>query len=395
MANDSEVIASIELKEILRAQALAFGFDVAGFAAALPPPRAEALTPWLQAGAHGGMAWLAREPEKRQDPRRLMDGVATVMVLGVSSCPEAGEGGVSPAGCGTIAVHARRPDYHAVLKGRLQRLRAWLQGYVGREVPCRLFVDTAPLLEKPLGVAAGLGWQGKNSLLVSPRMGCWLLLAELFLPFALPPDMPLPDHCGRCRRCLQACPTDALAQPYRLQARRCLAYLTIEWDGPLAPADRIAMGSRLYGCDDCLVVCPWNRFAVPNRDVAWRAQAQWLAPALSACASLDDQAFRTWTHQMPMRRMGLVRWLRNVAVALGNWGAPEALPLLRQLLHHEAPLVRGHAAWGIGRILSQKNGMVGGSEPLLWLQAHRQQEADARVQEEIAAAVQAVAVAWR
>ncbi|MEO5363586.1 MAG: tRNA epoxyqueuosine(34) reductase QueG [Magnetococcus sp. DMHC-8] len=352
------------LKSALCRQALVEGFAVAGVAPPGPPPHADRLVPWLQDHAHGGMAWLARQPERRADPRHLLAGLGSVLVLGVNDRP-AGDP-LAPgrmAGHGWIAAHARHRDYHELLQERLRRLAAWLEGELGRPVAGRLLVDTAPILEKPLAGAAGLGWQGKNSLLVSPRFGCWLLLAELLLPLPLPPDRPMADHCGRCRRCLDACPTDALAQPYRLHARRCLAYLTIEHAGPIDPPDRVALGNRLYGCDSCLAVCPWNRFAPVNR-MAEHAPRPWLlTPGLLDCVILDEAAFRARLQHTPVRRMGWVRFLRNVAIALGNWGAPAALPALARLLWHEAPLVRGHAAWSIGRLAGQHPGELFGGEP--------------------------------
>ncbi len=385
MNDDKKVIATDQLKGLIRRRALEEGFDVVGFAAAQPPPHAEQLLPWLQAGWHGNMAWLAKEPEKRADPRRLLSSAHSVVVLGVSSRPVVGEEAEVAAGAGTVAVHARRPDYHELLKAALKRLWAWLNQTIGPLAEGRLLVDTAPILEKPLAVAAGLGWQGKNSLLVSPQAGCWLLLAEMVLPLPLSPDPLIADHCGSCRLCVEACPTDALAQPYRLHAKRCLAYMNIEQDGPFAPADRVAMATRLYGCDACIQVCPWNRFAAQSRMPAFLPRGELLAPSLLHCGRLDAEGFRALTGQTPLRRIGLRRWLRNVAIALGNWGAVEALPLLLQLLQHEAPLVRHHAAWGIGRLLEQYAGEPFGSEPCRCLREQFQQESDGWVREEMAA----------
>ncbi len=372
------------LKESLRKQAFNEGFSVAGFAPPAPPPHADGLRPWLQQQSQGEMAWLAQDPERRMDPRQLLDNLGTVLVLGVNVCPadDPLAAGRDP-GRGWIAAHARHRDYHDILKKRLKRLSIWLDRQMGQPVAKRLLVDTAPILEKPLAVAAGLGWQGKNSLLVSPRFGCWLLLAEILLPFPLPPDAPLPDRCGTCRRCLVACPTDALAQPYRLNARRCLAYLTIEHAGPIPLADRVAMGNRIYGCDSCLVACPWNRFAPATQEADWQPRPLLMAPPLLDCVDLDEAGFRTRMAQTPIRRIGLIRFLRNVAIALGNGGTPEALAALARLLHHAAPLVRGHAAWGIGQWASQHRGDPLDGRADQMLDDRAQIEEDPWVREEI------------
>ncbi|MEO5339188.1 MAG: tRNA epoxyqueuosine(34) reductase QueG [Magnetococcus sp. MYC-9] len=380
-----------ELKESLRRQALDEGFEAAGFAPPRPPPQADYLDRWLQQQAHGSMAWMAREPERRQDPRRLLTPLGTILVLGANYRPA--DDPLAPgreASRGWISAYARNRDYHDILKKRLKRLALWLEARLQRPVAGRLFVDTAPVLEKPLAVAAGLGWQGKNSLLVSPRFGCWLFLAEFFLPIALPPDPPMADHCGRCQRCLQACPTEALAQPYRLDARHCLAYLTIERAEPIPHRYRAAMGNRIYGCDDCVAVCPWNRFAPATREVAFMPRAELHNPPLLELAELDETAFRTRMQHAPLKRIGVVRFLRNVAVALGNWGAPEALPALARLLQHDAPLVRGHAAWGIGRWRRQQAGEPCGATPERLLAEQWQREQEPWVREEIEAARQAI-----
>lgn len=371
------------LKAALRQQALADGFHVAAFAPPTPPPHANYLSQWLQQQAQGGMHWMAHQPERRMDPRQGLEGLGSVLVLGVNYCPA--DDPLAPARLpdrGWISAYARNRDYHDTLKTRLKRLAAWLEKEVGQPMAGRLCVDTAPLLEKPLASAAGVGWQGKNSLLVSPRFGCWLFLAEYLLPLPLPPDKPLPDRCGTCRRCLEACPTDALAEPYRLNARRCLAYLTIEERGPIPLPDRIAMGNRIYGCDSCLAVCPWNRFAPATQEADFIPRPILISPPLLDCVTLDDAAFRSRMAGSPIKRMGVVRFLRNVAVALGNWGRPEALPALAHLLQHGAPLVRGHAAWGIGQLVRQQ-GEPFGSAPERLLTASASQETDPWVQEEI------------
>ncbi|MBF0162526.1 MAG: tRNA epoxyqueuosine(34) reductase QueG [Magnetococcales bacterium] len=379
------------LKESLRQQALVEGFSLAGFAAAAPPPHADYFEQWLQQNAHGNMHWLARQPERRQDPRHLLETLGSILVLGVNYAP--GDDPLAPGrnpGQGWISLYARHRDYHDILKKRLQRLALWLEHRLQRPIQGRLLVDTAPLLEKPLACAAGLGWQGKNSLLVSRQFGCWLFLAEFLLPLPLPPDPPMADHCGDCRRCLSACPTDALAQPYRLHARHCLAYLTIEEAGPIPDRYRAAMGNRIYGCDDCLAVCPWNRFAPATQEVAFIPRPALQAPPLLELATLEEGSFRTLMQHSPIKRIGVVRFLRNVAVALGNWGAPEALPALAHLLQHGAPLVRGHAAWGIGRLACQPAGTLLGTAPERLLQEQQRLEGEPWVREEIQKARQSL-----
>lgn len=334
------------------------------------------------------MTWMAQQPNQRTDPRQLLENLGSIMVLGVNYCPPGDP--LAPGldkGRAWISAYAQNQDYHDIIKKKLKRLAAWLATLLKEPIAGRIFVDTGPLLEKPLASAAGLGWQGKNSLLVSPKFGCWLFLAEYFLPLPLPPDPVIPNHCGTCDLCLQACPTDALAHPYRLNASRCLAYLTIEAAGPIPHHYRIAMGNRVYGCDNCLAVCPWNRFAPATQDVAFLPRTCLSNPRLLDFFNWDDATFRHQMRQSPIKRGGVCRFLRNLAVALGNWGVPEALPALQHLLDHEAPLVRGHAAWGIGRMASQQQGNPFGSTPTTLLDSRKQLEKDPWVQEEICAAI--------
>ncbi|MEO5353015.1 MAG: tRNA epoxyqueuosine(34) reductase QueG [Magnetococcus sp. XQGC-1] len=392
MRQEKLAFSMYEIKAFLRQQAAVEGFSVAAVAPPAPPPHADSLGAWLQEGRHGEMGWMTRQPERRTDPRQLLEGLGSLLVLGLNDRP-AGDP-LAPGrdgGRAWVAAHARHREYHEILKERLQRLAAGLERWLGQPVVGRLCVDTAPLLEKPLAAAAGLGWQGKNSLLVSPRFGCWLLLAEFLLPFSLPADPPMPDRCGRCRRCLDACPTDALAQPYRLDARRCLAYLTIEHAGPIPMRYREAMGNRVYGCDSCLLACPWNRFAPVNPDPDLRPHPLLEALRLLDCLDLEEATFRTRLAHTPLRRMGIVRFLRNVAVALGNGGTPEGLAGLARLLHHGAPLVRGHAAWGIGRLSRLQPGEPFGSTPGILLEERAGLESDPWVREEIEQARQDLA----
>ncbi|MBF0369723.1 MAG: tRNA epoxyqueuosine(34) reductase QueG [Magnetococcales bacterium] len=338
-----------ELKEALRAQALAIGFDVARFAPATPPPTADNLLPWLEKGCHGEMAWLTQNTARRQDPGQLMEGVGVVLVLGSNYRP-------AESFCHTpprmgISAYARNNDYHDHLKKRLKRLSRWLRDHLGEEVNTRGFVDTAPVMEKPLAATCGIGWQGKNALLISRQYGAWLLLSELFLPFPLPPDPPEPDRCGSCNRCQLACPTGALDIPYRLEARNCIAYLTVEYKGPIPLHLRRAMGNRVFGCDDCIEACPWNRFAPATGDEAFLPRESLTAPSLLEFADLDEDTFRAVFRKSPIKRIGRERFLRNLAVALGNWGAPEALSALERLRDDPSPLVQSHALWGLDAAL--------------------------------------------
>jgi epoxyqueuosine reductase len=253
---------------------------------------------------------------------------------------------------GAISVHARFRDYHDTLKGRARTLGDWIERRFA--TAARLAVDTAPVLEKPLAAAAGLGWQGKHTNLVSRRHGSWLFLAELFVGLDLPLDAPHPDRCGSCRRCLDVCPTKAFPAPYRLDARRCVSYLTIEAKGPIPRAFRRAIGNRVYGCDDCLAVCPWNRFAEAARDAAFTPRTDLTLPALIDLAALDADGFHTRFRGTPIRRIGRARFLRNVLVALGNCGDPGAVATVVARLDDAEPLARGAATWALGRLDPQR-----------------------------------------
>lgn len=379
----------VELKEDLRRQALALGFDVAAFAAATPPPGAEHLNAWLAAGGHADMEWMARHADRRADPRLLLPGVGVILCLGVNGRPPGavGEAAADPGGA-RIAAYACHGDYHDVLKKKLGSLSRWLAERLGGPVDGRLFVDTAPVLEKPLAAAAGLGWQGKNTLLVNRRFGCRLFLAEFFIALPLPPDEPLgKNHCGSCDRCQRACPTGALDAAWRLDAGRCLAYWNTECRGVIPHPFRAALGNRVFGCDDCLTACPWNRFA-PVTGVADFLPRPGLDGArLVDLARLDDAGFRALFRGTPVKRLGVALFLRNVAVALGNWGDAGALPALGHLLRHEAPLVRGHAAWGVGMV-ARKAGRAGAGARGL-LSGRERDEGDAAVLAEIRAAIRA------
>jgi epoxyqueuosine reductase len=343
-------VDAADLKRDLLVRARELGFDIVRVAPAdLAPDIGDNLLAWLAAGSHGDMAWMEREPQRRTTPRGLWPDARSVVVLGVNYGPETNPLDETPIpGTATISAYARGADYHDVLKKRLKTLGRWLHQASGAEV--KVFVDTAPVMEKPLAAAAGLGWQGKHTNLVSREFGSWLFLAEIFTAIELPPDTPETDHCGQCRRCVDACPTAAFPAPYRLDARRCISYLTIEHKGPIPAEFRRAMGNRIYGCDDCLAVCPWNKFARRTGELAFHARAELTAPVLAELAALDDGAFRRLFAGSPIKRIGRARFVRNVLIALGNSGTEADAPLAESLLDDESPLVRGMAVWALARL---------------------------------------------
>jgi epoxyqueuosine reductase len=250
---------------------------------------------------------------------------------------------------GAISVYAQGDDYHEVVKKKLKALGGFIAQKYKAEV--KVFVDTAPVMEKPLAARAGIGWQGKHTNLVSREFGSWLFLGSVFTTLALEPDAPEEDHCGSCRNCLDVCPTNAFPAPYRLDARRCISYLTIENKGPIPREFRVAMGNRIYGCDDCLAVCPWNKFASTAREIALQARDDLRAPDLAELAALDEAGFRARFRKSPAKRIGRARFLRNVLTAIGNSGAPHLAASAKALLNDESPLVRGAAVWALSRLL--------------------------------------------
>src|SRR5215212_2059054 len=313
---------SAEIRDAIRAQALAMGFDAVGFAAAyLAVEARDNLGEFVARGYHGDMGWLADTAARRGDPQVLWPEARTVVVLGVNY---GGEDDPLAAGGdperGEISVYARGRDYHDTIKQRLKALARWIDSRWPGEL--KVFVDTAPVMEKPLAEQAGLGWQGKHTNLVSRDFGSWLFLGEIYLSLALEPDPPKADHCGACRRCLDACPTDAFPAPYRLDARRCISYLTIEHKGPIPRELRPLLGNRIFGCDDCLTVCPWNKFAQQGRETKLAARDVLRAPSLADLARLDDAGFRAMFAKTAVKRTGRHRFVRNVLIALGNSGDP-------------------------------------------------------------------------
>jgi epoxyqueuosine reductase len=313
------------------------------------PLAAGRLREFLAAGAHGDMDWMAKHAERRADPRVLWPDVRSIVMLGLNYGP-----GDDPLAIleqrtrGGISVYARGDDYHELIKRRLKALGRWLIANAGGDI--KVFIDTAPLMEKPLAAAAGLGWQGKHTNLVSRQWGSWLFLGAIFTTLDLPPDAPEQDHCGHCRACLDVCPTAAFPAPYRLDARRCISYLTIEHKGAIPRDLRPLMGNRIYGCDDCLAVCPWNKFAVAGREAKLAAREALRAPKLADLVRLDDSAFRALFSKSPVKRIGRARFVRNVLIAIGNSGDAKLAGEAERLLGDVSPLVRGAAVWALGRL---------------------------------------------
>jgi epoxyqueuosine reductase len=339
------------LKAALAERAGALGFDVMRVAAAEAPPQArERLEAWLAQDHHGSMAWMEAGADRRADPKVLWPEARSIVVLGVNYGPADDPlASLDAKDRGTISVYARGRDYHDVIKGKLKELAGFLAARAGAEV--KVFVDTAPVMEKPLAETAGLGWQGKHTVLVSREFGNWLFLGSIFTTAELPPDAPEPDHCGSCRRCLDVCPTDAFPAPYQLDARRCISYLTIEHKGHIAPELRQNIGNRIFGCDDCLAVCPWNKFAQAGREARLSQREDLAAPLLADLARLDDAAFRARFAGTPIKRTGRDRFVRNVLIAIGNSGDPALADAAVRLLDDPSPLVRAMAVWAAARLL--------------------------------------------
>jgi epoxyqueuosine reductase len=316
----------------------------------VPSQARDAFHRFLEQRFHGDMAWLAAQPERRSDPTVMWSDVRSVVMLGVNYGPESDPlAALGARDRGTISVYAQGDDYHDVIKSRLKALARWLTANAGGDV--KVFVDTAAVMEKPLAASAGIGWQGKHTNLVSRQFGSWLFLGALFTTLELQPDQPEADHCGSCRACLDACPTAAFPSPYRLDARRCISYLTIEHKGPIPRSLRPQMGNRIYGCDDCLAVCPWNKYAQQGREAKLAARPDLQAPALAELAGLDDAAFRQKFAKTAIKRTGRDRFVRNVLIAIGNSGDGGLAVHAERLLADPAALVRGAAVWALSRLL--------------------------------------------
>ncbi|CAN5290876.1 tRNA epoxyqueuosine(34) reductase QueG [soil metagenome] len=303
-------------------------------------------------GHHGTMAWLEETADRRGDPGSLWPAVGSVVMLGLNYGPDADPlASLARRDRATISVYARHRDYHSLIKGRLKGLATRFEARTGSRV--KVFVDTAPLMEKPLAAAAGIGWQGKHTNVVSREFGSWLFLGAILTEAVLPRDEAEADRCGTCRACLDVCPTNAFPAPYRLDASRCISYLTIEHGGPIPREFRAAMGNRIYGCDDCLAVCPWNKFAQTTREAKLAARDDLAAPPLAELAALDDAAFRTRFSGSPIKRIGRDQFVRNVLIAIGNSGVPSLAPSAERLLGDASPVVRGAAVWALARLLER------------------------------------------
>jgi epoxyqueuosine reductase len=343
-----------ETKEAIRAKAQELGFDAAGFAAAAGVPQDRAhLDAFIADGRQGDMAWMATTADRRADPRALWPEARTLIALGLNYGPaEDPMIQLRQRDRAAISVYAQGRDYHKVIKARLKHFGRWLADTHACGV--KVFVDTAPLMEKPVAMRAGLGWTGKHTNLVSRRFGSWLFLGEVLTTLRIPPDAPEEDHCGRCDKCLKACPTGALTEPYRIDPRRCISYLTIEHKGAIDEDLRSAIGNRVYGCDDCLAVCPWTKFSRASEDADLMARPQMAAPRLADLVALDDAAFRALTTGSALRRTGRERFVRNVLIAIGNSGDAGEDPGLAALatarLTDPSPLVRDAAAWALKRL---------------------------------------------
>jgi epoxyqueuosine reductase len=349
----------VDVRLFIRERAEALGFDACRFASAAEPWSAgERLAHFVEAGRHGDMGWMETTLERRAHPTAMWDGARTAIVLGLNYGPETDPlPEMADRGAGYISVYARGDDYHEVIKGRLKTLAGQVAARTGEEV--KVFVDTAPLMEKPLAQRAGLGWQGKHTNLLSRTHGNWLFLGVILTAAELEPDPPEGEHCGTCTACLDVCPTNAFPAPFQLDARRCLSYLTIEYAGAWPDEFRIATGSRIYGCDDCLAVCPWNKFAAASNETRVQAREALVSPRLADLAALDDAAFRTLFSKSPVKRIGRDRFIRNVLYAIGNSGDPELIPSAERLLDDPNAVVRDAAAWALSRLLPPPPGEGG------------------------------------
>ncbi|MEO0444544.1 MAG: tRNA epoxyqueuosine(34) reductase QueG [Verrucomicrobiota bacterium] len=332
-----------ELKGELLAKTRELGFDECRIAPAGPAPHGDAFRQWIEDGCHGDMAWMAKNPDRRTDPRQVLEGVRSILVLATNYHQTVEE----KEGRGRIAQYAWGRDYHDVVEKRLRLLREWLSERGGTQ---RTYVDTGPILERDFASEAGLGWTGKSTVQIHHRLGTWFFLSEVLTTLLVPPDPPIRSYCGTCTRCIDACPTDAITEPHRVDARRCISYLTIEHKGAIPEEFRRPMGDRIFGCDECLDVCPWNRFAQEAEEAKFQAREYVTKWDLRDFLAQSDEEFRKLFSKSPIKRTKRDRFLRNVCVALGNVGTREDLPALEKAVAEEGALVAEHARWAIREI---------------------------------------------
>ena len=342
------------MKELIKRKALEIGFDAIGFTApSLNSNVTENFDNFISNGFFGDMEWMAKNAHRRRDPKLFWPEARSIIVVACNYGPKSNPlNDLNASDRGNISVYARNRDYHDVLKKKLKTLGRWLGEYF--QCDLKVFVDTAPILEKPLAQNAGIGWQGKHSNLVNKDFGSWLFLGELFTTLDLEPDRVGQDHCGSCTKCLDICPTHAFPTPYQLDARRCISYLTIEHKGHIPVEFRKLIGNRIYGCDDCLAVCPWNKFAKTASEIAFIPRDKLNLPLLEELLLLDDQSFRNYFSGSPIKRIGRDRFIRNVLVAVGNSKLSEVPSTLSKLLFDPAPIVRSMAVWALGQLGDKK-----------------------------------------
>ena len=367
------------MREAIRAKGRGIGFDKIGFAPAKIPEQEPRLAEWLRRGYHGEMRWMMRDPARRTDGSRSLSGAATLVCCALNYYQ--GEPPPTSSLEGVISTYACGDDYHRVLEAKLRTLADFISWNF--DLPTKIYVDTGPLLEKAYAVAAGLGWLGKHSNLISRQGSSWFFLGEILLPIAVPSDLPERDHCGTCSRCITACPTGAIVEPYVVDSELCISYLTIELRGFVPRKLRALVGNRIYGCDDCQDVCPWNRFAVKSEEAAFFPREPLASMDLIAMLRMTHEDYLAATKGSAIRRARYAGLLRNVAIALGNSGDPRAVPALVEALEHGEALVRGHAAWALGALAR--------SEALTPLRSRLQREEEEQVREEIRWAVSELA----
>lgn len=369
----------LEMREAIRAKGRGIGFDKIGFAPAKLPEQEPRLAEWLRRGYHGEMGWMMRDPARRTDASRSLSGAATLVCCTLNYYQ--GEPPPTSSLEGVISTYACGEDYHRVLEAKLRTLADFISENF--DLPTKIYVDTGPLLEKGYAVAAGLGWLGKHSNLISRQGSSWFFLGEILLPIALPSDLPERDHCGTCSRCITACPTGAIVEPYVVDSELCISYLTIELRGFVPRKLRALVGNRIYGCDDCQDVCPWNRFAVKSEEAAFFPREPLASMDLIAMLRMTHEDYLAATKGSAIRRARYPGLLRNVAIALGNSGDPRAVPALVEALEHGEALVRGHAAWALGELARP--------EALTPLRSRLEREEEEQVREEIHWAVSELA----